>query len=57
VIQGIPAAYPMPKYADVLTDQQIADVVSFIRSGWNNAAPAVSAADVAKMRKETRVAR
>jgi mono/diheme cytochrome c family protein len=53
VIQGIPAAYPMPKYAPVLSDQQIADVLTFIRAGWNNGAPAVAAADVAKLRKTT----
>jgi mono/diheme cytochrome c family protein len=51
VIQGIPAAYPMPKYAQTLSDEQIADVLTFIRAGWNNAAPAVSISDVAKMRK------
>lgn len=51
VIQGIPAAYPMPKYAQTLNDEQIADVLTFIRAGWNNAAPAVSTSDVAKMRK------
>jgi mono/diheme cytochrome c family protein len=51
VIQGIPAAYPMPKYAQTLSDEQIADVLTFIRAGWNNAAPAVSTSDVAKMRK------
>jgi len=33
VIQGIPAADPMPKHAAVLTDQQIADVLSFVRAG------------------------
>jgi hypothetical protein len=26
-------------------------VLTFIRAGWNNAAPAVSTSDVAKMRK------
>jgi alcohol dehydrogenase (quinone), cytochrome c subunit len=56
VIQGIPAAYPMPKYAAVLNDQQIADVLSFIRAGWNNGAPAVAAGDVAKLRKSTQAA-
>ena len=55
VIQGIPAAYPMPKYAPVLNDQQIADVLTFVRAGWNNGAPAVAAADVAKLRKSTLV--
>ena len=41
---AIPAAAP---------DQQIADVVTFIRNGWGNQAPAVTAADVAKLRKTT----
>ncbi|MEM5369589.1 cytochrome c [Paraburkholderia azotifigens] len=53
VIGGIPAAYPMPKYASVLSDQQVADVVSFIRSGWGNGAPAVGAGEVGKIRKVT----
>ncbi|HWT39546.1 MAG TPA: cytochrome c [Paraburkholderia sp.] len=53
VIGGIPAAYPMPKYAAVLSDQQVADVVSFIRTGWGNGAPAVGAGDVGKIRKAT----
>jgi len=53
VIQGIPAAYPMPKYAPVLNDHQIADVLTFIRAGWNNGAPAVAATDVGKLRKST----
>lgn len=56
VIQGIPAAYPMPKYAPVLSDQQIADVLTFIRAGWNNGAPAVAPSDVAKLRKSTQAA-
>jgi mono/diheme cytochrome c family protein len=53
VIGGIPAPYPMPKYAPVLNDQQIADVLTFIRAAWNNGAPAVSASEVAKLRKAT----
>jgi mono/diheme cytochrome c family protein len=53
VIRGIPAAYPMPKYSPVLNDQQVADVLTFIRAGWNNGAPAVMALDVAKLRKTT----
>jgi mono/diheme cytochrome c family protein len=56
VIQGIPAPYPMPKYAPVLNDQQIADVLTFVRAGWNNGAPAVSAEEVAKLRKSTSAA-
>ncbi len=57
VIQGIPAPYPMPKYSPVLNDKQIADVLTFIRAGWNNGAPAVSADEVAKLRKSTQAAR
>ncbi|BEU24222.1 cytochrome c [Paraburkholderia sp. 22B1P] len=53
VIGGVPAAYPMPKYGPVLSDQQIADVLTFIRAGWNNGAPGVGAGDVAKVRKAT----
>ncbi|MEI6000034.1 cytochrome c [Paraburkholderia bengalensis] len=53
VIGGIPAPYPMPKYAPVLSDQQIADVLTFVRAGWNNGAPAVSADEVTKVRKVT----
>ncbi|MEQ5843147.1 cytochrome c [Paraburkholderia acidicola] len=56
VIQGIPAAYPMPKFAPVLSDQQIADVLTFVRAGWNNHAPGVTAAEVAKLRKSTQAA-
>jgi mono/diheme cytochrome c family protein len=57
VVQGMPAAYPMPKFAPLLNDQQIADVVTFIRTGWNSDAPAVRPADVAKLRKSTEAPR
>ena len=40
----------MPAYAKELTDQQIADVTTYIRNAWGNAAPAVTAAEVAKAR-------
>ncbi|MDN7618140.1 c-type cytochrome, partial [Burkholderia cepacia] len=53
VIGGVPSAYPMPAFSNQLNDQQIADVLTFMRAGWNNGAPAVQAADVAKLRKET----
>ncbi|WP_371028489.1 cytochrome c [Paraburkholderia sp. RCC_158] len=53
VIDGLPAAYPMPKFANVLTDRQIADVLTFMRTGWNNRAPAVQPLEVTKLRKAT----
>lgn len=43
----------MPSFGWRLDDQQVADVVNFIRTSWGNNAPAVSASDVAKVRKET----
>ena len=53
VLHGVPAAYPMPSFAAVLSDRQVADVLTFIRAGWNNGAPAVTAQQVAKVRKAT----
>jgi mono/diheme cytochrome c family protein len=40
----------MPGYAK-MSDQEVADVVTYIRNAWGNAAPAVTAADVAKARR------
>lgn len=42
----------MPDFAWRLNDQQVADLVTFIRNGWGNQAPAVSADQVAKLRKD-----
>jgi mono/diheme cytochrome c family protein len=42
----------MPAYADKLSDQEIADVATYIRNSWGNSASAVTAAQVAKARKE-----
>jgi mono/diheme cytochrome c family protein len=39
----------MPGYAK-LSDQEIADVSTYIRNAWGNAAPAVTATDVARAR-------
>jgi mono/diheme cytochrome c family protein len=40
----------MPQFAWVLTDDQVAAVVTYIRNAWGNSAPPVSAADVGKAR-------
>ena len=53
VVKGNPAPYRMPQYRAQLTNQQIADVVTFIRNGWGNNAPPVSASEVADLRKST----
>ncbi|WJR81170.1 cytochrome c [Bradyrhizobium sp. NP1] len=41
----------MPAYARQLSDQQVADVTNYIRNSWGNAAPPVTAEQVAKARK------
>jgi mono/diheme cytochrome c family protein len=40
----------MPAYDAKLSDQEIADVATYIRNAWGNAAPAVTADEVAKAR-------
>lgn len=47
-----PTRFAMPPFENRLSDREIADVVTLIRSSWGNKAPAVSAEDVAKFRKE-----
>jgi mono/diheme cytochrome c family protein len=47
-----PNAGSMPAYRDKLSDQEIADVVSYIRNSWGNAAPTVTATEAAEVRKE-----
>jgi len=42
----------MPALGWKLSDEQVADVVTFIRNSWGNAAPAVSASDVKAVRAD-----
>jgi len=46
-----PTHYAMPSFAARLTDAEVADVVTFVRSSWGNKASAVSADQVAEVRK------
>jgi hypothetical protein len=41
--------FAMPPFAWKLTDHEIADVASYVRNSWSNAAPAVSAGEVSKL--------
>lgn len=50
--KSAPTQYAMPGFDDRLTDQDVADVLTFVRSSWGNKAPAVTAAQVAKVRKD-----
>lgn len=44
----------MPPWQNDLNDQQIADVLTFVRSSWGNKAPAVEASMVKKERDATK---
>lgn len=47
-----PSTFTMPGYAWRLSDQDVSNVLSFIRSSWGNHAAPVSADDVAKLRTD-----
>jgi len=46
-----PSSLTMAPYAQILNDQQVADITSFIQTSWGNHGGTVTAADVAKVRK------
>ncbi|SDR48931.1 Cytochrome c, mono-and diheme variants [Paraburkholderia fungorum] len=46
-----PSVLPMPGFAYRLNDDEVAQLATFVRSGWSNHAPAVTASDAAKARK------
>ncbi|MBS0422059.1 MAG: c-type cytochrome [Proteobacteria bacterium] len=50
--QSEPTAPAMPGYGWQLTDQQIADVSTYVRNSWGNAASSVSAGDVRAARED-----
>ncbi|MBS0877125.1 MULTISPECIES: cytochrome c [unclassified Tatumella] len=55
-VNGAPSAVTMPAFGWRLNDQQVADVVNFIRNSWGNTASStVSADQVADMRKSATV--
>jgi mono/diheme cytochrome c family protein len=56
VANGRPESFDMPYFRQLLNDQQVADVVNFMRSGWGNSAPAVDVETVAAMRALTQPA-
>lgn len=47
-------AIAMVPWKDLLTDQEIADVLSFVRNSWSNKAPPVKPDQVKKIREETK---
>jgi mono/diheme cytochrome c family protein len=53
VISGTPDFYRMASFRGLLDDQQLADVVNFMRSAWGNHAAEVTAAQVQNLRRHT----
>ena len=53
VAAGVPDAYRMPAFREQLSDQEIADVLSYVRSTWGNHGGAVDAQAVGKLRGHT----
>ncbi|WP_275626739.1 cytochrome c [Pseudomonas sp. 273] len=49
-----PSTFSMPGFAWRLSDQQVAEVVNFIRSSWGNQAEAVDAGQVKALRSQPR---
>lgn len=47
-----PTGPAMPAFGWNLSDQQVADVVTYIRNSWGNAAPAVDEGTVSSLRKD-----
>lgn len=46
-----PSTLAMPGFAHRLNDEEVAALATFVRQGWSNKAAAVTAGDVAKVRK------
>lgn len=45
-----PTEFSMPSFASRLTDDEVAQLLSFVRSSWGNSAPAVTKEQVRKIR-------
>lgn len=56
-IGGVKYNVPMAPLGATLSDQEIANVLTYVRSQWGNAAPAVSVAEVATVRAATKTRR
>ena len=53
VAAGVPDAYRMPALREQLSDQDIAEVLTYVRSTWGNHGSAVEAKAVGKLREHT----
>lgn len=53
IANDVPDRYNMPYFRELLTDSEIAQVVSFMRSGWGNTGDVVTEDDVSAIRHAT----
>ena len=53
VANGIPDSYRMPPYRNQLSDQEVADVLTFVRTSWGNQGGAVKVDEVKELRERT----
>lgn len=53
VVNGVPDSYRMTPFRELLSDEEIADIATFIRSSWGNGAGAVRALQVHDLRGAT----
>ncbi len=51
-MDSCPTGLAMPPFAWRYDDADIAELATFVRSNWGNSAPPVTAAQVAKVRKQ-----
>ena len=56
VVAGMPDAYRMPQFRVLLRDEEIAEIVSFIRQSWGNTASPVTSEQVSKIRRASEAA-
>lgn len=53
VVHGVPDSYRMTPFRVLLSDEQIADIATFVRSSWGNTGRAVTASEVRELRGAT----
>jgi mono/diheme cytochrome c family protein len=53
--QSKPTFQSMPSFAWKLSDQQVADVATYVRNSWGNKAPPVTAHQVASVRSKLKL--
>jgi alcohol dehydrogenase (quinone), cytochrome c subunit len=53
VAGGVPDAYRMPSFRNQLSDQEIADVLTFVRTSWGSRGGKVKQVEVKALRDQT----